>query len=673
MTNYQYLFQPLKVGHTVLKNRIIWGPHVTNFWRDHLPNDRLTAYYEERAAGGVAMIIIGASPVDEHAPHAPFVQCGVWSDDCIPGLRAIADAVHRHDAKVTIQLAHPGIHQTPQDEEVFSLVAPSQVPAIEAPFRIPREITVDEIHAVTEKYAAAALRCKQAGLDGIEFHAGHGYLLWSFVTPLMNKRKDEYGGPLENRMRFLLEVIDKVRQRVGSDFIVGARIVSTDVAPGGMELEDVVEVARALEATGQLDYLHCSMGLYRTVHYTVPSHYAGLEPGYQAESTATIRAALKQIPMFLVGRVNDPMLADKLIADGAADACVVVRELLAEPEFVNKAREGRIDDIRPCVYWNEGCIRRIFGGSPATCQINAAMGHERTLGKNQLRRTALPRRILVVGGGPAGLEFARVAAERGHRISLHERSEELAGQANLLARMPGRGEVRNWIDWLVRQVTGHASIEVMKRSEVNANNFKDLAAVTGAESIVIATGARAAADGRSAITTEPMPGCDLPHVLTYEDVLSPQGIPSRVGRRVLIVDELGDRIAPGLAELLATAGHEVELLTRWPNVGHEFLATVLELPFVYENLDKLGVKRTPDSWIASIERGTATAFNVFSGRQWQVEADTVVLVTSKYSNAELGTWLRQAVDTPVHVIGDALAPRQVGDAVKEAMRLAFQL
>lgn len=671
--NYKYLFQPLKVGHTVLKNRIIWGPHVTNFWRDHLPNDRLTAYYEERAAGGVAMIVIGAAPVDDRAQHAPFVQCGVWSDDCVPGLRAIAEAVHRHDAKLILQLAHPGIHQTPQDEEQFSLVAPSQVPAIEAPFRIPREITVTEIHEITEKYAAAAERCQRAGLDGIEFHAGHGYLLWSFVTPLMNKRTDEYGGPLANRMRFMLEALDKVRQRVGPEFIVGSRIVSTDVAPGGMESEDIVEVARMLEATGQLDYLHCSMGLYRTVHYTVPSHYAGLEPGYQAEATATIRSALKNTPMFLVGRVNDAMLADKLIADGAADACVVVRELIAEPEFVNKSREGRIEDIRPCVYWNEGCIRRIFAGSPATCQINAAMGHERIFGKNRMQLAASPRRVLVIGGGPAGLEFARVAASRGHRVVLHERGDELAGQANLLARMPGRAEVRNWIDWLVRQVSKDAAIEVVKRSEVDVNNFRDLVAVSHAEAIVVATGARAAADGRSAITTEPMPGHELPHVLTYEDVLSAQGIPSRVGRRVLIVDELGDRIAPGLAELLATAGHSVEILTRWPSVGHEFLPTVLELPFVYENLDKLGVKRTPDSWIASIERETANAFNVFSGRQWQIAADTVVLVTSKYSNDEIGKRIHQAVDMPVHVIGDALAPRQVGDAVKEAMRLAFQL
>ncbi len=673
MTSYKYLFQPLQVGHTVLKNRIIWGPHVTNFWPNHLPDERTTAYYEERAAGGVSMIIIGASPVDEHARHAPFIQCGLWTNDCIPGLKAIADAVHRHDAKVIIQLAQPGIHQTPRDDEEFPLVAPSQVPAIEAPFRIPREIDAEQIHAIADKYADAAERCQKAGLDGVEFHAGHGYLLWSFVTPLMNKRTDEYGGSLQNRLRFLLEVLDKVRQRVGKNFIIGARIVSTDVAPGGMEPEDVVEVAKILEATGQLDYLHCSMGLYRTIHYTVPSHYAGLEPGYQADSTATIRSALKKIPMFLVGRINDPMLADKLIADGAADACVIVRELLAEPEFVNKAQQGRIDDIRPCVYWNEGCIRRIFVGLPASCQINAAMGNELVFGKNQLRPAATSRRLLVIGGGPAGLEFARVAAGRGHRVTIHERSNELAGQANMLARMPGRAEVRNWIDWLVRQTNGNAAIDIEMGSEVNVDNLKDLLAVSRADEIIVATGARAAADGRSGLTTEPIPGHERPHVLTYEDLLSGNGIPDTVGGRILVVDELADRIAPGVAEMLAAAGHQVEILTRWTSVGHEFLPTVLELPFVYENLDKLNVKRTPDSWIASIGEGTAMAFNVYSGREWEIAADTVILVTTKYSNAEIGRFIRQSTDVPVHVIGDALAPRQVGDAVKDATKLALRL
>ena len=672
MTNYKYLFQPLAVGHTVLKNRIICGPHVTNFWRDHLPNEQATAYYEERAAGGVAMIIIGAAPVDETAKHKPFIQCGLWNDDCIPGLRDIAEAVHRHDTKLSIQLAQPGVHQTPGDYDEWPLVGPSQIPAVEAPFRIPRELDADDIRVIVDKYADAALRVQKAGLDGLEFHAGHGYLLWSFVTPLLNKRTDEYGGSLENRMRFFLEVVDKVRARVGKDFIVGCRISSTDMAPGGMEPEDVAEVAKMLEATGQIDYIHCSMGLYRSVHYMVPSHYSGLEPGYQADATGQVKAALKKIPMFLVGRVNDPMLADRLIADGAADACVLVRELIAEPEFANLAQQGRIDDIRPCVYWNQGCVSRIFLGFRAGCQINGAAGHELEFGKKQLRPASAPKHVLVVGGGPAGLEFARVAAARGHRVTLHERSNELAGQVRLLARLPGRSDVRNWIDWLVRQVDGHQGIDIRLGSEVNSANIDQIIEASQAAEIVVASGARAAADGRSAITTEPIPGHERAHVMTYEHVLCDR-VPDTIGKRVLIVDELADRIAPGIAEMLAGSGHEVEIVTRWTSVGHEFLPVVLETPFIYEKLDVLNVKRTTDTWIASIGERCAMAFNIYSGREWEIAADTVVLVTTKYSNSEIGRLIKQRTSVPVHVIGDALAPRQVGDAVQEATRLAYRI
>jgi 2,4-dienoyl-CoA reductase-like NADH-dependent reductase (Old Yellow Enzyme family) len=672
MTDYKYLFRPLSVGHTVLKNRIICGPHVTNFWPDHLPDERTTAYYEERAAGGVAMIIIGASPVDETAKHRPFMQCGLWNDDCIPGLRDIAEAVHRHDSKLSIQLAQPGIHQTPGDYEEWPLVAPSQIPAVEAPFRIPRELEADDIRVIADKYADAAERAQKAGLDGVEFHGGHGYLLWSFVTPIKNKRTDEYGGSFENRMRFFLEVIDKVRTRVGKDFIVGCRISSSDMAPGGMEPEDVAEVAKALEATGQIDYIHCSLGLYRSAHYMVPSHYSGLEPGYQGDLTGQVKAALKTIPMFLVGRINDPMLADQLIADGAADACVLVRELLAEPEFANLAEQGRIDDIRPCAYWNQGCVSRIFLGFRAGCQMNGATGHELEFGKKQLRPTAAPKHMLVVGGGPAGLEFARIAAARGHRVTLHERSNALAGQARLFARLPGRSEVRNWIDWLVRQVDGHAGIEIRLGSELNSGNIDAILEAAHAGEIVIASGARAAADGRSGITTEPIPGHDRPHVLTYEHVLS-DSVPDTVGDRVLIIDELADRIAPGIAEMLAESGHEVEIVTRWTSIGHEFLPVVLETPFFYEKLDVLNVKRTTDTWIASIGEGSATAFNIYSGRDWEIAADTVVLVTTKYSNIEIGRLIKQRASVPVHVIGDALAPRQVGDAVQDATRLAHRL
>ncbi len=674
MADYQYLFRPLPVGNIVLKNRVIWGPHVTNHWPDHLPDERTTAYYEERAAGGVGMIIIGASPVDATAQYSPFEQCALWDDACIEGLRDISEAVHRHDAKLCIQLVHPGVHQMPDHDPAHQPpVAPSQIPAVEEPSCIPRALEVDEILAIEDKFADAAERAQKAGLDGVELHGAHGYLFSAFLTPLKNKRTDEYGGSLENRTRFLLDAIDKVRKRVGKDFVVGCRISSSDMVDGGMEPEDVAEVCKLLEATGQLDYVHCSLGLYRTLHFMIPTHYAGLEPGYQGELTAQIKAALKDLPVFVVGRINDPMLADNLIADGVADACVMIRELIAEPEFVNKTLADRVEDIRPCAYWNQSCLAHIFGGIRVECQMNAAAGRELELGQKQLRPAATPKHVLVIGGGPAGLEFAHVAASRGHRVTLHERSDELGGQVNLLARLPKRADVRNWVDWLVRQAGGSAAVDIELNSEITEANIDEILARAQADEIVIASGALAAADGRSSVTTEPIPGHERPHVLTYEDLLDGGSVPDTIRDKVLIVDEMADRIAPGLAELLAENGRQVEILTRWPSVGHEMLLKWGEMANVYESLDTLGITNTPNAWISAIDEASATAFNIYTGREWEIEVDTVILVTMKYSNTDIVRLAKTRASVPVHTIGDALAPRQVADAVLEANRLAHAL
>jgi len=673
MSEYKYLFQPLKVGNLVLQNRVIFGPHVTNHWPNHLPDDRTVAYYEERAKGGVGMIIIGASPVDETANYAPFVQCGLWSDDCIPGLRKIADATHKHGTPLCVQLVHPGIHQEPEyDPDGHVAVAPSEIPAIEIPFNIPKELSVDEIHEIQDKFAAAAERAQKAGLDGVEIHGAHGYLLSAFLTPLKNKRTDQYGGSLENRARFLLEVMSKVRERVGPDFVVGCRISSSDMIDGGVEPEDIAKVAAMMEAADNMDFLHVSVGLYRSMSVMIPSHVSGLEPGYQADLTAEIKAAMKSTPVFMVGRINDPMLVDRLIADGSADACIIVRELIAEPEFVNKARENRIDDIRPCAYWNQSCLAHIFMGMRVGCQMNAAAGNELKLGKDTLVKAATPKRLLIVGAGPAGLETARVAIERGHQVTIFEKGTETGGQLNMMARMPGRSEVRNWMDWLLRQVESSGKGDIRLGSEITAENIDEILAAEAPDEIIVATGARAAADGRSSVTTEPIPGHDLPHVFTYEDLLGAEPA-GEIGKRVLIVDELADRIAPGIAQMLADAGHDVEIMTRWPSIGHESLVRWGDLAPVYEALDELGVQTTTDSWLGSIEAGYVTAFNIYSMREWQIDVDTVIFSTMKYANNALAKLIGDRANVPVHLVGDAIAPRQVADAVADATKLAYEI
>lgn len=669
---YQHLFSPLKIGPLTIKNRVIFGPHVTNHWSgDLLATPRAKAYYEERARGGVGMIIVGGAPVDETADYCPFVQPGLFKDEVIPGLKEIADAVHQHGTKILQQMVHPGVHQLTDRDSNYPGRAPSQIPAIEEPYFIPKELEVEEILEIEEKFASAAERVKKAGFDGVEIHGAHGYLPWAFITPLKNKRTDQYGGSLENRFRFIRETLERVRAKVGRDFVVGIRTNSTDMAPGGMDVDDCVQVAKMIAATGNADFINVSMGLYRSVHFIVPSHYSGFEPGYQGEFTRKIKAEVPEVPVFQVGRINDPNLAEHIIAQGGADAVMMIRELIAEPEFVKKAMEGRTEEIRPCMYCNEKCIAHIFTAQAhVECNANPVAGEEYRWPSATFNRAVSRKKVLVIGAGPGGLECARTAASRGHEVVVYEKGSVVGGQMQLMCRLPGREEPKNLLDWLERQVKS-LGVQIRLGSEITARNADEILRKEKPDVTVVATGSRPAQDGRSSLTTEPIPGWDRKNVISYEHVLN--GGAASVGKRVLIVDELGDRITPGLAEMLAPQGREIQIITRWPNLSHMWGTVWLEMPLIYARMDELGVKITPVSWVKEVEASGATCFNIFSGREWTVAADSVIFVTMKYSNMEPYKMLKEKGVKPLYLIGDAKAPRHIGEAVRDGYAVAREI
>jgi len=670
MTDFQYLFTPLKIGSMTIDNRIIFGPHVTNHWPNFKADDDTVAYYEERAKGGVGMIIISSTPVDEGADYFHFSQGALWTDEVIPSLQRIADAVHAHGPKILIQMVHPGVHQNPDRDRLHRpAVSASQIPVTDKPYYIPKELEVDEILAIEESFASAAERAKRGGLDGVEIHFAHGYLINQFLTPLKNKRTDQYGGSLENRFRFGREVLEKVRERVGPDFVVGVRMINNDFYAGGLDTDEYAEVAELLESSGLIDFVNVSTALLRSVGIMIPTHYAGLEPGYQGTFTSQIKAHIKKLPVFQVGRINDPVLADRIIADGAADAVVMIRELISEPFFARKAKEGRTEDIRPCAYWNQGCFGRIAAGLKLECSLNAATGHEREYGEGTLVAATQRKKVLVVGGGPGGLECARVSALRGHDVVLYEASDRLGGQLNQFVKLPKREEVRNWLDWLESQVE-KAGVAVKLGHELTAESAGAVIEAEKPDEIVIATGARPAADGRSGLTTEPIPGWDQPYVLTYDSVL---GDGASVGDSVLILEEHGDRIATGLAELLARDGKQVEIMTRWPAASSQNLGLWNELSWVYASLDELSVKMTPNSWLREIGPSSVTCYNIYSEREWEAQYDSVILVTMKYSNDALYKALTEQGVTHVQRIGDAVAPRWASEATREGIHVAYAL
>lgn len=669
MPEFQYLFTPLKIGNMTIKNRIIFGPHVTNHWPDQRPDDDTTAYYEERAKGGVGMIITGATPVDEEADYHHFTQAALWSDEVIPGFSDITNAVHAHGAKFVIQLVHPGTHQNPdRDRAHHPAVSASSVPVTDKAWYVPKELERRDIYRIQDRYVSAAVRAKTAGADGVEVHFAHGYLISQFLAPIKNRRTDEYGGSLENRLRFGLETVRKVREAVGPDFVVGIRINNNDMFPGALETDEVVTMSKMIEAEGLIDYVNVSQGLLRSVHYMIPTHYPGLEPGYQAPFTSQIKAAV-ELPVFMVGRINDPSRADSLIAEGNADAVVMIRELVAEPMFAKLAQEDKIEDIRPCAYWNQGCFHRIAQGLRLECSINAGTGHERAYGVDSLVPASESKKILIIGGGPAGMEMARTGARRGHKTVIYERSDKLGGQVHQLIKLPQRSEIQNWLDWLDSQLH-KAGATVKLGEEVNSSNIQSVIEQEGADVVIIATGARPARDGFSGMLAQPIPGWEQDHVLTYDDVLDGT---KPIGERVLILDEQGERTAPGLAELMARQGKQVHVLTHWTALSDKLLGLANELPWVYGALDELGVKITPDSSIRSIAGKEVTCFNLFSNREWTEEVDNVVLVTMKYPNDDLYKQLADMDGVEVHRIGDAVTPRWVTDATREGVRLAYEL
>ena len=413
---FHYLFEPIQVGSVTLKNRIVSTAHSTRFAEDGVVGERFCAYHEARAKGGVGLIITEAQPV--HPSSVPRLgMIHNWDDRVIPGFRNLAKAIHRHGAKIFGQISHHG-RQMSSGLTQRSILAPSAIPC---PLKreVPKEMEIEEIEEIVDNFGKAAGRLKEGGFDGVEVMIGHGYLLNEFLSPAMNKRTDEYGGSLGNRLRIIFEILNSVRKNVGDDFTCGVRMSGDEFIKDGLTFEDMKEVARLLEGTGQVDYLNVSAGNYAVPHFIVPPWY--VPPGAFVYLSAGIKEEVN-LPVGCVGRINDPILAEKILESHQADLVGMCRALIADPELPKKAQEGRLEDIRPCI----GCRQMCSGVGTATtlflgCTVNPSVGYESE--KEVLSSPAKRKRVLIIGGGPAGLEASRMAASRGHQVILCEQKQ----------------------------------------------------------------------------------------------------------------------------------------------------------------------------------------------------------------------------------------------------------
>ncbi len=676
MTAYPHLFSEWRLRNAQIKNRVVFPPTCPSWVSDPwngLFTEQAVAYYEERARGGLGLIIIGGTHVHPSSIMAPLLMPQLFDDRNVEPLRRVAEAVHAHGCKLAIQLWHSGVRGFPtfKQESTYDLdatwytLSPSQVPLGEFPgASTPKEMSEEEIDEILDAFAAAGRRAIAAGLDGVELHLSHGYLPWQFLSPLYNKRTDRWGGSYENRLRFPVETLRRIRAAIGDEPFLGYRINSTSFWPGDLELEDIKRIVPDIEKQADIDYVNVSAGVHHAFIHTPMEFEAGWEKGY----ARAIRDVSSK-PVLLVGRITTPEIAESLLANGDGDAICLARQLFTDPEWAVKALEGRADDIRRCVAANF-CWKSVSRGGRVQCVYNPAVGREAAWGHGTLERAGRPKRVLVVGGGPAGLEYARVAAARGHGIVVLEREAELGGHVrlqSLLASREGYGEIGRWLADQARK----NGAEMRTSSPLTAENLGDVLSAEQPDHVVLATGARWCRDGFQGWTAEPLPGWETGNCVTWEEVVTGAAKPSG---DVIVLDDTCDVIAPLTAVGIAANGTfpTVRLVTRWPMVGMETILDVY-LDWILPKLYEHEVEIVCDHFVRRIDGSKVTLYNVhYEQDERELPADWIVMVTGRQSENGLEPLLRER-GVSVETIGDATAPRGTYEAVYEGHRQARKL
>jgi 2,4-dienoyl-CoA reductase-like NADH-dependent reductase (Old Yellow Enzyme family) len=648
--SFPHLFSPLSIRGHVIKNRILSTGHDTTIPTDGRVNDGLVAYHRARAAGGAGLIVAQVAGVHETARYTTHILMAT-EDDCIPGFRRLAATCHEYDCRLFVQLFHPGREiMESQDGCLPVAYAPSVAPS-ERFHVIPRAMPPELIEEIVAGYGEAARRIAEAGADGVEIVASHGYLPAQFLNPRINRRQDAHGGSDENRLRFLRQIIAAIRDRAGPEIVVGMRISGDEKDHEG--LSEAESLAAIVAVRDRLDYVSVVAGtsasLGGAMHIVPPM---AIDNAYVAPFAAAVKAEVG-FPVFVAGRINQPQIAEQVLASGQADMCGMTRAMICDPEMPNKAAAGRLDDIRACIGCNQACIGHFHLGYPISCIQYPESGRELSYGSRRPARRK--KRVLVAGGGPAGMKAAAVAAERGHEVRLFEAAPRLGGQALLAQLLPGRAEFGGIVTNLARELE-LAGVEVVTGTPVDAALVAELTP----DAVVVATGARP--------RRPEIEGAEAAHVVDAWQVLSGA---ANVGGSVVVADWRCDWVGLGVAEKLARDGCRVRLAVNGLMAGQH-------IPFYVRDgwvgiLHRLGVEIVPYARLFGADADTVYMQHTASGEPMVFEhVDTLVLALGHEPVDGLVAELA-GCGLEVHCAGDCLAPRTAEEAVFEGLKVATAL
>ena len=645
MTSFPLLFSPFTLRGLEIRNRIFSTGHGTMLAEGGTAGADLIAYHEARAKGGAGLIVTEATLVHDSAVYDDGLL-QVKNDKSLPGLAKLTDAVHKHGCKVFGQLFHPGREVLHAPDGIGPVAYSASATPNERFHIMPREMPVDLIHEVVEAYGAGGARMRKAGYDGIEVVASQGYLPAQFLSPRVNRRGDAYGGSLENRLRFLREIGEAVRGALDDDAILGFRISGDEMGPEGLQPDEAFEILDGL-VDGPWDYFNVIAGSSATlggsVHIVPPMN---MEPGYVAPFAAAVKEKTGK-PVFVAGRINQPQVAEQILEGSSADMIGMTRAMIADPEMANKAREGRIDDIRACVGCNQSCIGRILVGYGVSCVQHPESGREVRYGSRAPAGEV--RHVLVAGGGPAGMKAAAVAAERGHRVTLCEAGPRLGGQVLLAQLLPGRAEFGGIATNLAREMelTG---VTVRLNTPVD----RALVEAEAPDVVLVATGARQ--------HRPPIEGEEDAHIVDAWSVIRDE---ANVGAKVVIADWRCDWIGMGLAEKLARAGSHVRLAVNGYMPGQTIQQYVRDRWL--GELHDLGVEVIPLARLFGVDGDSVYLQHTTAGSPIICE-DVETLVTALGHESvdaladELKGWSGNVLR-----IGDAAAARTVEEAVLDGL------